>query len=128
MRVLLDTHTLLWFLEGDARLSPRASSIISAPQNQSFVSDATAWEMGIKQSLGKLKIPLPYEELFPGRLQSEGFYTLPILHKHLHQLVKLAWHHHDPFDRLLIAQSLAEDLVVITCDPHFSTYGVPVIW
>ena len=92
------------------------------------MSDATAWEAGIKHSLRKLKLPVPYEELFPNRLEALGFHVLPIRHAHLHEQVKLPWHHRDPFDRLIIAQAKVEGLTVVTCDGHFAAYGVPLLW
>ena len=128
MNLLLDTHALIWFLEDDARLSGPARAAISDAGNRSHVSDATAWEAGIKHSLGKLELPVPYEALFPGRLVAEGFHVLPIRHPHLHRLVALPKHHGDPFDRMLIAQAQVEGLTVVTCDPAFAAYGIPLLW
>lgn len=128
MRLLLDTHALIWFLEDDARLGRQARAAICDGANESLVSDATAWEAGIKHSLGKLRLPAPFEELFPGRIIAEGFRVLPIRHLHLHELVRLPLHHRDPFDRLLIAQARMEGLTLVSCDPHFPAYGVPLLW
>ncbi|SKB01125.1 PIN domain nuclease, a component of toxin-antitoxin system (PIN domain) [Prosthecobacter debontii] len=128
MKLLLDTHALIWFLEDHAHLSDVARVAISHPENQSFVSDATAWEVGIKHSLGKLDLPVPYEDLFPSRLQTLGFQILPIRHAHLHEAARLPWHHRDPFDRLLIAQARVESLVLVSRDTHFPAYGVPILW
>jgi PIN domain nuclease of toxin-antitoxin system len=128
MNLLLDSHALIWALEGDKRLSSAASAAISDPANRRYVSDGTAWEMGIKHALGKLDLPMPFEDLFPGRLEALGFEMLPITHPHLYQVLRLPRHHGDPFDRLLIAQAEVESLTIVSCDPHFPAYGVPVIW
>ena len=128
MRLLLDTHALIWFLEDDPKLSQRARAAIGDVGNRRSISDATAWEAGIKHTLGKLRLPVPYEELFPGRLEALGFRVLPIKHAHLHEMVRLPWHHRDPFDRLLIAQARVEGMTLVSCDPHFPAYGVPVLW
>jgi PIN domain nuclease of toxin-antitoxin system len=87
MNLLLDTHALIGFLEDDACLGRQARAAISDAAHRSYVSDATAWEAGIKSSLRKLDLPAPHEELFPGLLEKMGFYVLPIRHEHLHQMV-----------------------------------------
>jgi len=84
--------------------------------------------MVIKLRLGKLKLPIAFEELFPARLLSLGFVIQQIEAKHLHELLRLPLHHRDPFDRLLIAKTKAEGLTVVTNDPQFPPYGVPIIW
>jgi len=128
MNLLLHTHALIWFLENDPRLGTRARSAISDPANHCHVSDATAWESAIKLSLGKLRLPLPFAQLFPGRLLELGFHQLPIRHLHLHRLVDLPFHHRDPFDRLLIAQARSEAMTLVSSDPHFPAYGVALLW
>ena len=128
MNLLLDSHALIWFLEDDRRLSPSARSAISDPDNLCFVSDATAWEIGIKHALGKLDLPLPFDELFPNRLEALGFKMLPIMHLHLYRMIRLPRHHGDPFDRLLIAQALSEGFTIVSQDPHFPGYRVPILW
>ena len=128
MTLLLDTHALIWFLEDDPQLGGHARAAIGDPANQCFVSDATAWEVCIKHALGKLKLPVPFEELFPGRVVELGFHVLPIRHAHLHQLVRLPLHHRDPFDRLLIAQAMTEGMTLVSVDQHFAAYGVSLVW
>lgn len=128
MNVLLDAHALLWFLSGSSRLSARALACIQDTQNTIFVSPATLWEIGIKDSLGKLTLPEPFEQLFPARLEASGILILPILVPHLHQHRNLPPHHHDPFDRLVIAQALAEDMTLVSCDDEFPAYGVKLLW
>lgn len=128
MRLLLDTHALIWFLEDDARLSTPARTAIETKDSENRVSLASGWEMAIKLGLGKLRLPIPFEELFPGRLSSLGFVIQQIDAPHLHELLRLPLHHRDPFDRLLIAQAKVEGLTVVTNDPQFGPYGVPTIW
>lgn len=128
MNLLLDTHALIWFLEDDPQLGKRAKEAISNVENCSFVSDATVWEVGIKHAMGRLTLPVPFEELFPGLVQALSFRVLPIRHAHFYQLIKLPSHHRDPFDRLLIAQAMAEDMTLISKDEHFVDYGVPLLW
>ncbi|MBI4325328.1 MAG: type II toxin-antitoxin system VapC family toxin [Chloroflexi bacterium] len=128
MRLLLDSHAFLWFCEGSASLSTKARAGIEDPANDKFVSHATAWEVAIKASLGKLKLAVPYDELFPGALQTNGFEALSTGWRHYRELLTLPFHHRDPFDRLLVAQARVEGLTLVSCDPHFPAYGVPVLW
>ena len=128
MRLLLDSHALLWFCEGSTLLSAAARAAIEDGQNERLVSHATAWEVAIKINLGKLKLTIPYEDFFPGALLTNGFRELPPDFRHYRELLTLPLHHRDPFDRLLVAQAKAEGLTVVTSDPQFSTYGVAVLW
>ena len=128
MRLLLDSHALLWFCEGSTLLSAAARAAIEDGQNERLVSHATAWEVAIKINLGKLKLTIPYEDFFPGALLANGFRELPPDFRHYRELLTLPLHHRDPFDRLLVAQAKAEGLTVVTSDPQFSTYGVAVLW
>ncbi len=128
MNLLLDTQALIWFLEGDVRLTPPAQQAIETPENLKYVSMASGWEMAIKTALGKLKLPLPFPELFPGRLEALGLLILPIQSHHFHRLLSLPRHHGDPFDRLLVAQALSENFTVVGNDAAFDTYGVRRHW
>ncbi len=128
MNLLLDTHALIWFLENDPKLSAAAREVIEEPANQRWVSMASGWEMAIKSQLGKLRLPLVFEGLFPGALEARGFSILPIQAGHLHRYHALPLHHRDPFDRLLVAQALADGFTVVGTDPAFDAYGVPRIW
>ena len=128
MTALLDAHALLWFLSGSSQLSAKALAFIQDAQNTLFVSPATLWEIGIKDSLGKLILPEPFEKLFPARLDVSNIITLPILIPHLHVHRRLPFHHNDPFDRLIIAQALADDLTIVSCDSQFPAYGVKLLW
>ena len=128
MRLLLDSHALLWFCEGNAALSAPARAAIEDLGNDKYVSHVTAWEVAIKVSLGKLKLAVPYDELFPGALLTNGFLTLPPDFRHFRELLALPFHHREPFDRLLIAQARSEGLTLVSCDPNFPAYGVPLLW
>ncbi len=128
MKALLDAHTLLWYLAGSSQLSALALATIQDSANALFVSPATLWEIGIKDSLGKLKLPEPFEKMFPARLDADGIVLLPILIPHLHQHRLLPRHHNDPFDRLIIAQALTENIAIISRDPEFARYGVSLLW
>lgn len=128
MRLLLDTHALLWFCEGSEALSDAARAAIEDEANERFVSHATAWEVAIKLGLGKLQLRGGYESIFPGVLDANGFALLPASLSHYRELIAMPRHHGDPFDRLIIAQARVEDLMVVTCDVAFAAYGVPLLW
>jgi PIN domain nuclease of toxin-antitoxin system len=128
MNYLLDAHALIWFLAGDSRLGSNALASIHDTRNNLFVSPATLWEISIKDSLGKLTLPKSFDQLFPSSLETADILILPILMPHLHQHRALPFHHNDPFDRLVIAQALVEDITLISCDSEFPAYGVKLLW
>ena len=128
MKLLLDTHALLWFIGNDPQLSATARQGIEKSEHDKFVSAASLWEISIKLSLGKVKLPRPFGEVFPQQLEVNGFELLPISCAQLNQLVTLPFHHRDPFDRLLIAQAMADDMTIVTRDPEFSKYSPKVLW
>jgi PIN domain nuclease of toxin-antitoxin system len=128
MRLLLDTHALLWALEDDPRLGQQARALLGAPQEAVFVSLASAWEMAIKQSLGKLRLSQPVERIMAERLPSLRVGLLPIDIRHVGRVETLPFHHRDPFDRMLAAQALVEGLALISSDVVFDTYGVARVW
>jgi PIN domain nuclease of toxin-antitoxin system len=128
MKLLLDTQALLWFVEGNAALSAAARAAIEDAANAKFVSHATAWEIAIKISLGKLKLAVPFEEFFPGVLLANGFEELALTFRHCQELLALPFHHRDPFDRMIVAQAKVEGMTIITIDPQFGAYGVPSLW
>ena len=101
---------LVWFLENDPNLSSAARNAIEAPDNAPIVSYVSGWETAIKVANGKLALPIPFEELFPAKLEALGFALLPIEAAHLHRLMELPLVHRDPFDRLLIAQAMVEKI------------------
>lgn len=128
MRFLLDTHSLLWFLSGDASLSQRARRIIENPDDVILVSIASLWEIAIKHSLGKLKLAQPFDELFPHQLSINSISLLDIQLRHLARISNLEFHHRDPFDRLLAAQSLSEEIPILSSDEALDAYGLERIW
>ena len=122
MDILLDTHVLLWYVAGDARLQPSHRILITDNAHPKFVSIASLWEIAIKTSAGKLAAVGPLDNLVPANIG-----ILPVELAHLLRLQTLPYHHRDPFDRLLIAQALAENLAVISTDQHFAAYGVALL-
>jgi len=128
VRALLDTHALLWWLDGDRRLSQRARRLIGSDETTVLVSAASAWEICTKLRLGKLPGAAAVATDVAGCLGSQGFAQLPITIDHAQRAGNLPGPHRDPFDRMLIAQSQAEDLPLVTIDPVFGQYGIRVIW
>ena len=120
MRLLLDTHVLLWWLADDRRLSAEHRVLIADASNVVLVSAMTIAEIAIKTSLGKLEAP----DDLPDHIEAQGFGWLPVGAEHAWRVRDLPPHHRDPFDRMLIAQAIAEQLTVLTADPHFAAYGV----
>lgn len=125
---LLDAHALLWFCEGSLSLSTPARAAVEDAVNEKYVSHVTAWEVAIKVSLGKLRLTVPYQDLFPGAVLANGFQVLPTDFRHFQKLLSLPFHHRDPFDRMLVAQALEEGMTLVSCDPHLSSCGATVIW
>jgi len=128
VRILLDTHTFLWFVSGDARTSQTAQALIQDPNNDKCVSIASAWEIAIKVSKGKLNLAAPVEVLFQTEIQQRAFTLLGLEWAHVGQVATLPWHHRDPFDRLLIAQALVEQLSIVGIDPAFDAYPITRLW
>ncbi len=128
MRLLLDTHAFLWFIMGSVNLSVDARVLIETPTNERLLSVASLWEIAIKTSLGKLTLSAPFDELIPAQLKLNGIELLNIKVDHLSTLTTLPFHHRDPFDRLIIAQTLVEKLSIISLDGAFDTYGVTRHW
>lgn len=128
MRVLIDTHVFLWWVEGERALPAKARAVIANPGNECLLSMASVWELAIKAGLGKLKLSLPVRRYVVENVAANGFRLLEIGVAHVGRVEALAQHHGDPFDRLLIAQALEEKLPVVTADPVFGKYGVKRIW
>ena len=128
MRLLLDTHAFLWWVEDAPPLSPRARSAIADPRNECLLSLASCWEMAIKVSLDKLRLRAPLARFIPEQLAANGFALLDIDFRDLARVCALKFHHRDPFDRLLASQALARDLTMVSADPVFRKYGVKRIW
>jgi PIN domain nuclease of toxin-antitoxin system len=128
VNLLLDTHALLWFLDDAPLLSQTAKSRIEDPANRKLVSIATCWEIAIKVGLKKLVIGEPTTTFFPRELKANGFDLLEIKLTHATFVETLPSHHKDPFDRMLIAQALVENLAIVGIDSIFDQYGVTRLW
>ncbi|MDR2164017.1 MAG: type II toxin-antitoxin system VapC family toxin [Clostridiales Family XIII bacterium] len=127
MKLLLDTHTAIWFFNGDDRLSKRAKAAILAASNTKYLSIASAWEVAVKISIGKLE----YKGSSKGFVElalSNGFEVVPIKPEHLKLVEGLPFEHRDPFDRLLVAVAAEERMAIVTTDPNISKYKVKVVW
>ncbi|MDM8568508.1 type II toxin-antitoxin system VapC family toxin [Thiotrichales bacterium HSG1] len=128
MRLLLDTHAFLWFINGDKKLSQQSRLLIQETDNEILISVATLWEIAIKTSQKKLELSQPFDILIPRELANNKFTQLPIVVNHLIQLGNLPFHHRDPFDRILIAQSQFEQVPLISRDSEFDNYELERIW
>lgn len=127
MRILLDTHTLIWFFAGDSKISSVARILIEDEDNNKLVSIASIWEMAIKESRGHLNLSLPFQDYIE-TLSLEDFNVLNINLDHLNAIVAMPFHHKDPFDRLLIAQSMVEGIPILSKDSAFDAYSINRIW
>jgi PIN domain nuclease of toxin-antitoxin system len=127
MRVLLDTHVLIWLVEGDKNLSTVARSAIEDENNSLYLSIVSLWEITIKLSLGKLNLQLPVDEMVEFFLIPGGIGILQIETSHLSILRDLPLHHRDPFDRLIIAQAQAEGMTLVSADGIFGMYEVELL-
>jgi PIN domain nuclease of toxin-antitoxin system len=128
MRLLLDTHVLLWWHDQPARLTATAYSAIKDLGNDVFLSVVNGWEIQIKAQLGKLTLPKPLRVILQEEQATNGFRLLPVTLEHVYALDSFPLHHRDPFDRLLIAQVHQEGLILVTHDPQFSVYSVSLLW
>lgn len=128
MRYLLDTHAYLWALAGDAKLSQRAADVFLDQAADLVLSVASVWEIAIKVSLGKLRLEASVEDVVVREREAQGIGLLAIDVRHAAAVETLPMHHRDPFDRLLAAQALEEDLAVLSRDPAFDDYGVQRVW
>ncbi len=127
MDLLIDTHALIWYIEGDTQLSSKAIAAIDNEGNQIFVSKASIWEIVIKLSLNKLDISIHFNDL-EAFLINHNFLILDFDFTHLKPLLTLPYYHRDPFDRLIIAQAITEGIPIVTKDIYFSSYAVGLLW
>ena len=127
-RLLLDTHTFLWWANDAPELSPAARDMISNTNNECFLSVASCWEMAIKSSLGKLVLTKPVDRFVHDQIIENCFKILNIELRHAAKVESLPFHHRDPFDRLLIGQAISDELTLVTADRMFSRYDVQLIW
>jgi PIN domain nuclease of toxin-antitoxin system len=128
MRLLLDTHAFLWWVNDDPALSDVARKAVANVRNECCVSLATCWELAIKAGLGKIRLAAPVERFIPEQLAANDFQLLPIDFRHVAKVEFLPSHHRDPFDRILVAQALTEKMAVVSVDAVLSEYGVRRIW
>jgi PIN domain nuclease of toxin-antitoxin system len=127
MKLLLDTHTLIWFLNGDEKLSGKVKSAIEDVANEKFVSVASVWEIAIKISLDKFRFSMGFKN-FLTLIEENGFGIVPITMEHALVLSTLEFIHRDPFDRLLVSQCKADDLTLATIDENIKKYHIKTIW
>lgn len=128
MKYLLDTHSLLWFLTGDDRLSARTRQVMDDEMNELFISIASLWEIAIKVSIGKLHLSQPFDRLFPVLLEINSIGVLGITVEHTKRVCELPLYHRDPFDRIIVAQAQSEQLLLISADSRLDSYGIQRIW
>ena len=128
MNYLLDAHSILWYTLNDDRLPVQQYRNIENSSNQIFISYVSIWEIGIKNSIGKLKIEKSFESFVKEKLEPYNFIFLSIQLSHVIEATSLPFHHRDPFDRMLIAQSKIENIPVISSDSVFDKYGVTRVW
>jgi len=128
MRLLIDAHALLWAVDDPAQLSSPATTALQDPANQLLIGAGTIWEISIKVGLGKLTLSLPYRQWMDRVFADLGLSILPITVEYADRQATLPHHHRDPFDRLLIAQSLTDSIPVVTADALFDTCGIVRIW
>ncbi|MBD2776266.1 type II toxin-antitoxin system VapC family toxin [Iningainema tapete] len=128
MRLLLDTHTFIWFVINSPRLSVVVRGLIEDENNEKLLSIASVWEMAIKHSSGKLSFSLPFREFIEQQLSINSMELLNINLEHTYVVAKLPVHHRDPFDRLLIAQVMVEKIPILSVDSAFDAYPVQRLW
>jgi PIN domain nuclease of toxin-antitoxin system len=129
MRLLLDTHTFLWFVGGSSELSRKARNLIDDTNNTILLSSGSIWELAIKINLGKLHMTQePFASFMSDQMTTNGFQLLPITIEHSATLTTLPLHHRDPFDRLLIAQAKTKRIPLISRDEAFGMYDIECLW
>jgi PIN domain nuclease of toxin-antitoxin system len=128
MRLLLDSHTFLWFVLNDPQLSGVALNLVHDPANDILISPASYWEIAIKVRLGKINLNASYDDFMHRGIVGNDFEILPIEPRHTSLLTTLPLHHRDPFDRLLVAQALTEAVPIVSTDAAFDSYGVQRLW
>jgi len=128
MKLILDTHAFLWFVLGDSRCVESARRSIEDENNEKWISPASHWELAIKIGCGKYTLPVPFKIFIERGIDDNGFLVLPIVPRHTAKLTNMPFHHRDPFDRLIIAQAIIEQMTVVGVDEVFDAYGVMRIW
>jgi PIN domain nuclease of toxin-antitoxin system len=128
MKVLVDTHALLWWASGDPRLSPRATALLTSAGNELLLSAGVVWEIAIKSALGRLSLGAAPDQFVQTLTAGVGMIPLAIRTDHASAVYHLPPHHQDPFDRILLAQAQIEGATLLTHDPQMHRYGVPIEW
>jgi PIN domain nuclease of toxin-antitoxin system len=128
VKLLLDTHAFLWWVEGTPPIGRRARAAVANPDNEVLVSIASCWELAIKLSLGKLRLTRSLDRFIPEQLTLNGFSLLDVELRHVVRVADLPFRHRDPFDRLLVAQALEDELAIVSADRVFRKYGVTLVW
>ncbi len=128
MKILLDTHSFLWFIMGDKKLSTKVQEAIANQDNENYLSVASVWEMAIKNSLGKLILERPFEALIPEQIRINNIRLMDIKLEHASRVASLPFHHRDPFDRLIVAQALTENVAVASVDETLDRYSISRFW
>lgn len=128
MNLLLDTHTFVWWRDDPGKLSTDAFEALSTLENDVFISTVVVWEIQIKLALGKIKLKWPLKDSIDVERKANGFRVLPVSLEHSLYIDKLPMVHKDPFDRMLIAQAMVEDMTIVSRDAHFSDYGAKLLW
>ena len=128
MKLLLDTCTFLWAIEGGARIPGATRDLLAATENDVFLSSVSAWEIAVKHALGRLPMPAPPDRYVPAQRASRGISMLALDEESALQLAKLPALHRDPFDRMLVCQALVGGLTIVTPDPEIARYPVRILW
>jgi PIN domain nuclease of toxin-antitoxin system len=128
VRLLLDTHTFLWFILDEPGLSAKADALITDPENEVEISPATYWELAVKISIGKYSLPEPFQAFMEREIAMNDFRILHVEPRHTAALITMPFHHRDPFDRLIIAQASVEQVAVVSGDSAFDAYGITRLW
>jgi PIN domain nuclease of toxin-antitoxin system len=128
MRVLLDTHALIWFVLDSPQISVRVKRLIEDENNDKLLSIASVWEMAIKQNIGKLSFGLPFKDFLQQQLNLNSIDLLNINLNHINVISTLPQHHRDPFDRLIIAQAMVEEIPILSADTAFDAYSIHRLW
>jgi PIN domain nuclease of toxin-antitoxin system len=128
MRLLLDTHTFIWYVTDNPKLSAHVKLLIEDENNEKLVSIASIWEMAIKHSIGRLNFSLPFMEFVGQQLTVSNIGLLEINLQHIEVVASLPLHHRDPFDRLIIAQSMVEQIPILSVDAIYDAYAIARVW
>jgi PIN domain nuclease of toxin-antitoxin system len=128
MRLLIDTHTFLWFVTNDPLLSAAALALLVDPGNEILLSPASFWEVAIKVSIGKYPMTVPFDRFFTEGIEGNDMVILPLEIRHASVLSSLPMHHKDPFDRMIVAQAIVENLPIVSIDEALDAYGITRLW